>query len=111
MSGNAWDRTQGPACAVTTYRNCLVTVADGCGHGARRQAPERTRLNRGALCRLESLVRLSRLLAVASAAETGLLRGLLRIELHRDVELTEERQGPWSLVTQAYCWAMPVAYG
>jgi hypothetical protein len=133
VTGYAWDHTQGPACAIaagaaTIYRNYLVPVAGGRGRGQRGerqintladlgaalghdQQPLWTWRNGYALCSAEGLARVSRQLAAASAAEIDHLRGLLRIGLHWDVEVTDARQGPGPLVSQAYCSAMPVAYG
>lgn len=131
VSGYAWDRTQGPACAMaagaaTIYRNYLVPVAGGRGQRAGRQIdtladlgtalghdqqPLWTWRNGYPLCSAEGLARVSQQLASASAADTDHLRGLLRIGLHWDVEVTDARQGPGPLVSQAYCSAMPVAYG
>ncbi|WP_043458893.1 hypothetical protein [Azohydromonas australica] len=131
VTGYARDRTQGPACAMaagaaTIYRNYLVpvdgrrgqragrqinTLADlgtALGHG---QQPLWTWRNGYALCSGEGLARVSRQLVSASAAEIDHLRGLLRIGLHWDVEVTDARQAPGPLVSQAYCSAMPVAYG
>ena len=130
VSGYAWDHTQGPACAMaagaaTIYRNYLVPLAGGRGQTARRQidtlADLGTALGHGqqplwnwrngyALCSAEGLARVSQQLAAASAAEIDHLRGLLRIGLHWDVEVTDGRQEPGPLVSQAYCSALPVAY-
>lgn len=131
VTGYAWDRTQGPACAIaagaaTIYRNYLMPVDGGRGQRGERQIntladlgaalghdqqPLWTWRNGYALCSAEGLARVSRQLAAASAAEIDLLRGLLRIGLHWDVEVTDARQGSGPLVSQAYCSAMPVAYG
>ncbi|WP_051242922.1 hypothetical protein [Azohydromonas australica] len=131
VTGYAWDRTQGPACAIaagaaTIYRNYLVPLAGGrgqragcqidtladlgtaLGHG---QQPLWTWRNGYALGSAEGLARVSRQLVAASEAEIDHLRGLLRIGLHWDVEVTDARQAPGPLVSQAYCSAMPVAYG
>ena len=127
----AWDRTQGPACAMaagagTIYRNYLVPLAGGRGQTAQPQIdtladlgaalghgqePLWTWRNGYALCSAEALARVGRQLARAGAAELDELRGLLRIGLHSDVEVTAAEQGPGALVSQAYCSAMPVAYG
>ena len=39
------------------------------------------------------------------------LRGQLAIGLHRNVEVTDVREGPRRLVSQAFCSALPVNYG
>jgi hypothetical protein len=111
--------------AATIYRNCLVLLTGGRGQTARRQVdtladlgsalghgqqPLWTWRNGYALCSAAGLARVSRQLVAASAAEIDHLRGLLRIGLHWDVEVTDGWQEPGSLVSQAYCSALPVAY-
>ncbi|WP_157268955.1 hypothetical protein [Azohydromonas aeria] len=131
VSRYAGDPTQGPACAMaagagTIYRNYLVPLGGDRGQRAGRQIdtladlgtalghdaqPLWTWRNGYALCSTDGLSRVSRQLAAADAAELDRLRGLLRIGLHGDVEVTDAMQSPGPLVTQAYCSAMPVAYG
>ena len=128
-----YDRTQGPACAVaagggTIYRNYLVPVAGVLGQTAERQidgsadfraalaqrlapgaeAPWSMR-NGYALPTEASLASVMRDLSAADEGTLDGLRGLLRVGLHRDVEVTDgSRPGP--LVSQIYCSAMPVSY-
>ncbi|WP_157270721.1 hypothetical protein [Azohydromonas aeria] len=131
VSRYAGDPTQGPACAMaagagTIFRNYLVPLADRRGQDARRQIDTLADLgaalghdeqplwdwrNGYALCSAEGLARASRQLAAADAAELDRLRGLLRIGVHWDVEVTDTPHSPGPLVTQVYCSAMPVAYG
>ncbi|WP_066335790.1 hypothetical protein [Azohydromonas lata] len=131
VSCYACDHTQGPACAMaagagTIYRNYLVPLQGARGQTAERQIDTLAELavalgheqepiwdwmNGYALCHPEGLARVSRQLAAAPEAELDHLRGLLRIGLHWDVEVTDAAQGPGPLVTQAHCSALPVAYG
>ena len=131
VTGYEDDHTQGPACAVaagggTIFRNYLVPVAGAPGQTAERQidgsADLRAELARHcgvetpwtvrngyALPTTASLAAVTRYLAGADEATLDGLRGLLRVGLHRDVEVTDgPRPGP--LVSQIYCSAMPVSY-
>lgn len=133
VTGYAYDRTQGPACAMaagaaTIYRNYLVPLADGVGQTAQRQIDgladlgaalaERlgtrvsalwTMRNGYALPTRDGLTAISKALR-AHEATLDDLRGLLRVALHADVEVTDgPRPGP--LVSQIFCSALPVAYG
>jgi hypothetical protein len=129
------DRTQGPACAIaagaaTIYRNYFVPLPGGEGQTAERQldcleavgaalaeALARpvghlwTMKNGYALCTAEGLRRISAYLDGLDASATDKLRGLLRIGVHRDVEVTDLDSHPPRLVSQAFCSALPVAYG
>jgi len=131
VTGYAHDLTQGPACAMaagagTIYRNYRVPLPGGAGQTAERQintladlgaalghaqAPLWEYCNGYALCTHAGLARIRSHLAAADAAEGERLRGLLRIGLHWDVEVTDAETAPGPCVTQAYCSAMPVAYG
>ena len=131
VNGYAHDWTQGPACAMaagagTIYRNYRVPLPGGAGQTAERQintladlgaalghaeAPLWEYRNGYALCTRDGLTRISNRLAAADAAERERLRGLLRIGLHWEVEVTDAEKAPGPRVTQAYCSAMPVAYG
>lgn len=128
-----YDGTQGPACAMAAgaaliYRNYLVPVGEGVGQTADRQldgladlglalarhlgtdVPALWRMQNGyALATEEGLNAISRLLNGAGAATLEDLRGLLRIGVHWDVEVTDT-QGPGPLVTQVFCSALPIAY-
>ncbi|TXN75523.1 hypothetical protein FV228_03630 [Methylobacterium sp. WL18] len=128
------DRTQGPACAMaagaaTIFRNYLVPVADGFGQTADRQldgladlgaalaqrldVPIKnlwTMRNGYALATRDGLAAVSDHLRAADAEALDELRGLLRVGLHADVEVTD-RPSPGPLVSQVFCSALPVAYG
>ena len=128
------DRTQGPACAIaagagTIYRNYFAPVGDGFGQTGARQLDGLadlgvtlnqaigypmtalwTMVNGYALCSRDGLAMISKHLASLDAAATEGLRGLLRIGLHRDVEVTDGDGPARQAVSQAYCSALPVAY-
>ncbi len=128
------DPTQGPACAIaagaaTIFRNYFAPVGDGIGQTRERQLDGLVDLgarlaaltgrpvsdlwemrNGYALCTRDGL-------AAIDAAMTGLdsvgldeLRGLLRVGIHADVEVTDEPEAPGQSVTQAFCSALPVSY-
>lgn len=125
------DHTQGPACAVaagaaTIYRNYFVEVDGHAGQTSTRQldglahvgaaltqklgAPVDdlwTMRNGYALCSPRGLDAITEL----EPAERDELRGLLAIGLHRDVEVTDVREGKHRIVSQTFCSALPVAYG
>lgn len=129
----AGDGTQGPACAMaagaaTIYRNYLVPVDGGIGQTADRQLDGLADLGRelaeclgrpvSALWRMQNgyalatasgLAAIGTLLTDADDATRDTLRGLLRIGVHWDAEVTDG-QAPGPLVTQAFCSALPVAY-
>jgi hypothetical protein len=123
------DRTQGPACAIaagaaTIYRNYLVPLAGGTGQSAVRQIDCLADMGRAlggdghslwdmrngyALCTQQGLAAIDARMEAMSAAELDQLRGLLRIGLQWDVEVTEAST-PGQRVSQAFCSALPVAY-
>ena len=137
----AGDPTQGPACAIaagaaTIYRNhfvpvdargtldgppvqagqsrdrqldALVDLGEALGHGPGRALWDWR--NGYALCSAAGLAAISGRLAVASDDDVDALRGRLRIGLHHDVEVTDAPCSPGPLVSQAFCSALPVAYG
>jgi hypothetical protein len=129
------DATQGPACAMaagaaTIYRNYFVPVGDRIGQTAEWQldgladvgaalrqelGPSVDRLwtmqNGYALCTRAGLRDIGRLIASRPAEHVDALRGLLRIGIHQDVEVTNGDAAASSTVTQAFCSALPVAYG
>ena len=106
-----YDNTQGPACAIaagagTIYRNYFVPVGGECGQTRKRQLDGLaevgvalghalgrpvgalwTMRNGYALCSSEGLAAISNHLRAVSAAETDTLCALLRIGVHRDVEV------------------------
>ncbi|GLH79004.1 hypothetical protein SSBR45G_39130 [Bradyrhizobium sp. SSBR45G] len=126
------DPTQGPACAIaagaaTIYRNYFAPVRGQVGQTRDCQldaledigAALRPRLPRGgelwamtngyALCTRTGLDTINALLDASAPEEIDALRGLLRIGLHHDVELTDAIE-PRPTVSQAFCSALPVAY-
>jgi hypothetical protein len=132
----AHDHTQGPACAMaagaaTIYRNYLVPLPGGTGQTATRQIDALAELGQAlghseatphwhwrngyALCSAEGLARIRAQLEIGPAAgreqRHDPLRGLLRIGLHWDVEVTDAPDSPGPRLSQAFCSALPVAYG
>lgn len=129
------DRTQGPACAMaagaaTIYRNYFVPVGEQIGQSAGHQldglADLGAELGRALGCAVSDLWSMRNGYALASRAglemitshlraireaERSELAGLLRIGLHRNVEVTDGPSSPGQLVSQAFCSALPVAYG
>jgi hypothetical protein len=123
------DRTQGPACAIaagaaTIYRNYLVPLDGGTGQSAQRQIDCLAGIgealgnaggrlwemrNGYALCSESGLAEIDARLAAMSPPEQDALRGLLRIGLHWEVEVTDA-PAPGQRVSQALCSALPVAY-
>jgi hypothetical protein len=130
----AGDHTQGPACAIaagaaTIYRNYFAPVGGESGQTFERQldglagvgATLSAKLGRPvsdlwkmrngyALCTGEGLEAITGLLADGTDELRDELRGQLAIGLHRDVQVTDVRDGR-QLVSQAFCSALPVAYG
>ena len=124
------DRTQGPACAMAAaaallYRNYLVPVGDQVGQTEARQLDALADLaaalglpgsghwqmrNGYALGSRAGVAQVGRRLRAASEAERDALRERLRIGLHWDVEVTDAAARQ-ATVTQAFCSALPVAYG
>lgn len=124
------DRTQGPACAIaagaaTIYRNFFVPVEGEAGQTATRQLDGLKHLgealgnddgrlwsmrNGYAMCTREGLEEIDRRIAAATAAEVDAWRDLLRIGVHRDVEVTDADGPLRPTVSQAFCSALPVSY-
>ena len=122
------DHTQGPACAVacgagTVYRNYFAGVNGRTGQSKDNQidclsdiglALDNTgnRLwemkNGYALATEEGLGEIKNKLSDAREVEIDNLRGLLRIGIQWDTEVTIPNAG--HTVTQAYCSALPVGY-
>ena len=63
-----------------------------------------------ALCSPAGLAALGEHLDGVDETECDRLRGLLRIGVHRDVEVTDGATLPGQHVSQAFCSALPVAY-
>jgi hypothetical protein len=122
------DPTQGPACAIaagagTIYRNyfapvngrvgqsadnqieCLADVGAALGNSGGRLWEMK---NGYALATERGLVEISERLRGASQAELDALRGLLRIGIQWNAQVTLD--GCRHLVSQAYCSALPVGY-
>ncbi len=134
VGGYEHDRTQGPACAIaagagTIYRNYLVPVGNQTGQTAEHQldasADLHARLashvglsqgnlwdmrNGYALPTREELTQIEDFLSSTGSGVIDELRSLVRVGLHRDVEVTEGPSFPGPRVTQVYCSAMPVYY-
>lgn len=132
----AYDRTQGPACAIaagaaTIFRNYFAPVDGELGQTATRQLDGLADVgailsqalarpvdalwsmrNGYALCTRDGLAAVSRHLSALGDNELDVLRARLKIGLHWDVQATEHDGGPdIRLVSQAFCSALPVAYG
>src|SRR5439155_4186783 len=128
------DKTQGPACAIaagaaTIYRNYFVPVGDGVGQTSERQLDALADLgaalskalglpaeflwtmrNGYALCTRSGLDAITNHLASLTPEQTDTLRGMLRIGVQRDVEVTDTDGAQPPMVSQAFCSALPVAY-
>jgi hypothetical protein len=128
------DRTQGPACAIaagaaTIYRNYFARVGDNYGQTKERQLDGLANLgqtlsdalnqpvtalwkmqNGYALCTRAGLDAISKYLAGLEEDGIDFMRGKLCVGIHRDVEVTETAGPHRSLVSQAFCSALPVAY-
>ena len=129
------DHTQGPACAIaagaaTIYRNYFASVYGEIGQARDRQIDALARVGKAlstklsrpvselwemrngyALCTADGLDAISRLLKASGEELRHELRGQLAIGVHREVEVTDVREGQRRLVSQAFCSALPVAYG
>ena len=123
-----YDRTQGPACAIaagagTIYRNyfvpvrgqvgqtavsqinCLADIGQALGNGNGRYWQMR---NGYALPTLAGLTHIDAQLQGMSAAKLDDLRGLLRVGIQWQTQVT--LNDCTHLVSQIYCSALPVAY-
>lgn len=128
------DRTQGPACAIaagaaTIYRNYFAPVGDHTGQTSEHQLDGFAELGR-ALARtvdrtatslwtmqngysmftLDGVNSISRCLKSLDPEAIDALRGLLRIGVHWDVDVTDSPAQPLPQVSQAFCSALPVSY-
>jgi hypothetical protein len=134
VTGYEYDHTQGPACAIaagaaTIYRNYFAPAGGGDGQTRDRQLDALTDLgtalstvlgqpmealwkmrNGYALCTESGLHAIATHLGGLSPDRIDDLRGLLRIGIHRDVEVTDGVGGDRPTVSQALCSALPVAY-
>ena len=129
------DPTQGPACAIaagaaTIYRNYFFDVDGQTGQTKDRQLDGlgdlgtalSDRLNQPvhtlwamrngyALCTGGGLDAISSLLESSTPQETDALREKLRIGVHSQVQVTAPLVTQQQRVSQAFCSALPVAYG
>jgi hypothetical protein len=128
------DHTQGPACAIaagaaTIYRNYFAPVGGSHGQTAERQLDGLADLggtlaavlnrpvkalwdmqNGYALCTRTGLDSIADHLGSLQPDQLDILRGQLRIGIHRDVEVTDTEGERRPLVSQVFCSALPVAY-
>jgi hypothetical protein len=128
------DHTQGPACAIaagaaTIYRNYFAPVGGAYGQTAKRQIDGLADLGKAlgealnrpikalwemrngyAKCTRAGLDAIAEHLRALDPERVDLLRGKLRIGIHRDVEVTDAAGENPPLVSQAFCSALPVAY-
>jgi len=128
------DQTQGPACAIaagagTIYRNYFAPVLGHQGQTSDHQidtlAPLGDALanllaclpgdlwvmrNGYAFAKRRGLAAINEWIRDADEPARETVRGLLRIGLQRNVEVTDGDAVPRARVTQAYCSALPVAY-
>ncbi|MBI1685019.1 hypothetical protein [Caulobacter hibisci] len=134
VSRYAWDATQGPACAIaagaaTIYRNYLAPVGGRPGQTRDRQldglvdlGPRLVDLigrpiealwtmrNGYALCTDTGLEAIAAVLDYIDESERDTLRGLLRVGLVWDAEVTDDPEATGQTVSQAFCSALPVSY-
>lgn len=134
VTGYEYDGTQGPACAMaagaaTIYRNYFAMVDGKSGQTRDRQLNGLadiglalcyslnlpldalwTMRNGYAMCTRDGLETISVHLARLNPEQNDGLRGLLRIGVHTNVEVTDHHGKPGIFVSQAYCSALPVAY-
>ena len=134
VSRYQYDGTQGPACAMaagaaTVYRNYFANVDGQEGQTRDRQLNGLADLglalsaqlklpldalwslrNGYALCTRYGLEAISAHLSTLDAEQVDVLRGMLRIGVHSNVEVTDNRGNSPIYVSQAYCSALPVAY-
>ncbi len=134
VTGYQHDPTQGPACAIaagaaTIYRNYFTPLPGGDGQTAESQVNCLGEVgaalsealaqpvenfwmmkNGYALCSSEGLRTIGAYLDGLDDGAIDSLRGLLRIGVHQDVEVTDTDRHPPLLVSQAFCSALPVAY-
>lgn len=134
VTGYDWDPTQGPACAIaagaaTIYRNYFVPVGNQTGQssvcqldalaGVRALLGEELGVQPTALWVMKngypqatesSVQAIAEWLHNAPDQKLDQLRASLRIGLHWDVEVTDHPEALGSLVSQAFCSAIPVSY-
>lgn len=130
-----YDGTQGPACAMaagaaTIYRNYFAKVGGEEGQRNGRQLDGLADLGKAlgaalgqsveslwemkngyAMCSLGGLKAISKFLESSRPDEVDALASKLRIGVHLDVEVTDGDGPHRPIVSQAFCSALPVAYG
>ena len=128
------DHTQGPACAIaagaaTIFRNYFATVDGIGGQTKERQFDGLAGLGKSlgeamgqqvealwemrngyALCTRAGLDSVAKHLQELRPEQVDVLRGELRIGVHRDVDVTDGTGENRPQVSQAFCSALPVAY-
>ncbi|NPC56676.1 hypothetical protein [Caenimonas soli] len=129
VTGYAGDPTQGPACAIaagagTIFRNYLAEVDGQVGQRAGRQIDCLKDVGRAlgntdgslwqmkngyALCTKSGLATIDANLRDMTPGQLDELRGLLRVGLHWNVEVTD-KDDPTQLISQVFCSALPVNY-
>jgi hypothetical protein len=126
--------TQGPACAIaagaaTIYRNYFAPAEGGRGQTAKRQLDGLADLgvalssgtelpvgelwtmrNGYALATQIGLDAIGRYFGTLTEEQIDILRGKLRVGIHRDVEVTAATGPDRPQVSQSFCSALPVAY-
>ena len=131
VTGYQNDHTQGPACAIaagaaTIYRNYFAPIDGSQGQSTTRQFDGLADLgaalshalkmrvgdlwkmrNGYGLCSQTGLDAIARHLETLGADRLDVLRGKLRIGMHRDVEVTEATGPDRPRVSQAFCSALP----
>lgn len=129
-----YDGTQGPACAMaagaaTIYRNYFAEIDGQEGQTEDRQLDGLADIgvtlcsqlsvplaalwamrNGYAMCTRNGLEAIAAHLALLGAEKTDLLRGMLRIGVHSNVEVTDQHRTSPMFVSQVYCSALPVRY-
>lgn len=129
-----YDGTQGPACAMaagaaTVYRNYFVKVDGEEGQSGDRQLNGLadiglalcaqlklpletlwTMRNGYAMCTQNGLETISAHLSKMDREQEDVLREMLRIGVHSNVEVTDHQSDQPVCVSQAYCSALPVGY-
>ena len=126
----AFDRTQGPACAIaagaaTVYRNYFAQVNGKIGQTSGNQIDCLSGVgkilgnthdslwsmsNGYALCSSEGLSKINDHLYSLDEIEKDQLRQSLRIGLHSEIEVTDKNAPKDQFISQAFCSALPVAY-
>jgi hypothetical protein len=90
----------------------LAAVSEALSSKLGRPVTELWQMSNGyALCTTQGLDAITRLRADSDEDLRDELRGQLAVGLHRNVEVTDVRESSRRLVSQAFCSALPVAYG